>query len=39
MPGPACWPGVPGIDAITLFDTTDFSIKIGGEVKNFVPED
>jgi beta-ketoacyl-acyl-carrier-protein synthase II len=31
--------GCSGIDAITLFDTTDFSIKIGGEVKNFVPED
>src|SRR6185436_7845917 len=30
--------GCSGIGAITLFDTTDFSIKIGGEVKNFVPE-
>jgi 3-oxoacyl-[acyl-carrier-protein] synthase II len=31
--------GCSGIDKITLFDTSDFSIKIGGEVKNFVPED
>jgi beta-ketoacyl-acyl-carrier-protein synthase II len=31
--------GCSGIDTITLFDTTDFSIKIGGEVKNFVPEE
>ena len=31
--------GCSGIDRITLFDTSDFSIKIGGEVKNFVPEE
>ena len=30
--------GVCGIDKITLFDTTDFSVQIAGEVKNFDPE-
>lgn len=33
------WAGIKegrsGIDKITLFDTTDFSVKIAGEVKNF----
>lgn len=28
-----------GIDYITRFDTTDFNVKLAGEVKNFVPED
>jgi 3-oxoacyl-[acyl-carrier-protein] synthase II len=31
--------GVSGIDYVTNFDTTDFPTKIGGEVKNFNPED
>lgn len=31
--------GKSGISEITLFDTTDFAIKIAGEVKGFVPDD
>lgn len=31
--------GVCGVGNITHFDTTDFSIKIGAEVKGFNPED
>lgn len=31
--------GVCGIDEITLFDTTNYKVKIAGEVKNFNPED
>src|SRR5574344_1712557 len=31
--------GVSGIGKITRFDTTNFPIKIAGEVKNFQPED
>ncbi len=31
--------GISGIDYVTLFNTTDFATKIGGEVKNFNPED
>ncbi len=30
--------GCSGIDRLTLFDTSGFSVQIGGEVKNFVPE-
>jgi len=30
--------GCSGIDTITLFDPSAFSVKIGGEVKGFVPE-
>jgi 3-oxoacyl-[acyl-carrier-protein] synthase II len=30
--------GVSGIDTITRFDTTNFSAKIAGEVRGFVPE-
>src|SRR5438552_2372949 len=30
--------GCSGIDTLTLFDTSAFSVKIGGEVKNFHPE-
>jgi 3-oxoacyl-[acyl-carrier-protein] synthase II len=30
--------GCSGIDRVTLFDTSSFSVKIGGEVKNFFPE-
>ncbi len=30
--------GVSGIDYITKFDTEGFKVKIGGEVKNFNPE-
>jgi len=30
--------GKSGIDYITQFDTTEFSVKIAGEVKNFNPE-
>ena len=30
--------GVCGIDYITKFDTTDFKVKIAGEVKNFEAE-
>lgn len=28
-----------GIDEITLFDTTNFKVKLAGEVKNYNPED
>jgi len=31
--------GCSGIDTITLFDPTPFAVKIGGEVKDFKPED
>lgn len=31
--------GRSGIDAITLFDTSDFAVKIAGEVRNWNPED
>src|SRR6266851_3204208 len=31
--------GCSGIDTLTLFDTSAFGVKIGGEVKNFKPED
>jgi 3-oxoacyl-[acyl-carrier-protein] synthase II len=31
--------GCSGIDTLTLFDTTAFDVKIGGEVKNFKPEE
>src|SRR5437660_12730129 len=31
--------GCSGIDQITLFDTSAFGVRIGGEVKNFKPED
>ncbi len=31
--------GVCGIDAVTVFDTTDFRTRTGGEVKNFVPRE
>ncbi|HJE02848.1 3-oxoacyl-[acyl-carrier-protein] synthase 2 [Aliarcobacter thereius] len=30
--------GVCGIDTITLFDASDFTVQIAGEVKNFDPE-
>jgi 3-oxoacyl-[acyl-carrier-protein] synthase II len=30
--------GCSGIDTVTLFDTSNFSVRIGGEVKNFHPE-
>ena len=30
--------GKSGIDTVTKFDTTDFPVKIGGEVKNFEKE-
>src|SRR5215470_18021393 len=30
--------GCSGIDTITLFDPTPFGVRIGGEVKNFRPE-
>ena len=30
--------GVSGIDFITKFDTTDYKVKVAGEVKNFDPE-
>src|SRR6266581_32353 len=30
--------GCSGIDTITLFDPSAFSVRIGGEVKNFKPE-
>lgn len=33
----ACVNGRSGIDRITLFDTTNFQVQIGGEVKNFDP--
>ena len=31
--------GCSGIDTITLFDPTGFGVRIGGEIKNFKPED
>src|ERR1700694_5647271 len=31
--------GCSGIDTLTLFDTSAYGVKIGGEVKNFKPED
>src|SRR3979490_2743109 len=31
--------GCSGIDTIPLFDTSAFGVRIGGEVKNFKPED
>jgi 3-oxoacyl-[acyl-carrier-protein] synthase II len=31
--------GCSGIDTITLFDPAAFGVRIGGEVKNFKPED
>src|SRR5207302_10167833 len=31
--------GCSGIDTLTLFDTSAFSVQIGGEVKNFQPEE
>lgn len=31
--------GTCGIDQITQFDTTDFKVKIAGEVKNYNPEE
>lgn len=31
--------GYSGIDTITLFDPTGFEVRIGGEVKNFRPEE
>lgn len=31
--------GKCGIDGITLFDTTNFKVKLAGEVKNYNPED
>jgi beta-ketoacyl-acyl-carrier-protein synthase II len=31
--------GCSGIDTITLFDASAFGVRIGGEVKNFKPED
>ncbi|MDE5967185.1 MAG: beta-ketoacyl-ACP synthase II [Lachnospiraceae bacterium] len=34
-----CKAGVCGIDNITAFDTTDFKVKVAGEVKNFKPEE
>ena len=37
------WNGIKtgkcGVDEITLFDTTDFKVKIAAEVKNFNPEE
>src|SRR5205823_508840 len=30
--------GCSGIDTLTLFDTSTFGVRIGGEVKNFKPE-
>ena len=30
--------GESGIDKITLYDTSDYPIQIGGEIKNFAPE-
>src|SRR2546421_10652485 len=30
--------GCSGIDTISLFDPTQFSVRIGGEVKNFKPQ-
>lgn len=34
-----CKAGVCGINQITAFDTTDFKVKVAGEVKNFKPEE
>ena len=34
-----CKAGVCGIKEITAFDTTDFKVKVAGEVKDFKPED
>src|SRR5438874_996670 len=31
--------GCSGIDTLTLFDTTQFEVHIGGEVKDFRPEE
>src|ERR687887_1598436 len=31
--------GCSGIDTVTLFDASAFAVRIGGEVKNFKPED
>src|SRR6266536_4385936 len=31
--------GCSGIDILTLFDTSAYGVRIGGEVKNFKPED
>src|SRR6266851_8714246 len=31
--------GCSGIDTITLFDTSAFAVRIGGEVKNFKAEE
>jgi 3-oxoacyl-[acyl-carrier-protein] synthase II len=31
--------GCSGIDTLTLFDTSAFGVRIGGEVKNFKPEE
>ena len=31
--------GVCGIDEITLFDTTDYKVKLAGELKNYNPEE
>jgi 3-oxoacyl-[acyl-carrier-protein] synthase II len=43
LTGPATWEallaGRSGIDRITAFDTTDFSVKIGGEVRDFKAEE
>ena len=37
------WKGIKegkcGIDDITLFDTTEYKVKVAGEVKNYNPED
>src|SRR5438270_6073355 len=31
--------GCSGIDTLTLFDPSAFAVRIGGEVKNFKPEE
>src|SRR5262245_17768045 len=31
--------GCSGIDTLTLFDASGFDVRIGGEVKNFKPEE
>src|SRR5919201_6229631 len=31
--------GCSGIDTVTLFDASAFAVRIGGEIKNFKPED
>ena len=37
------WKGIEegkcGIDEITLFDTTEYKVKLAAEVKNYNPED